>query len=461
MVSVNDTQISHNNKSKNKFICLFFLIFVALSFSWVLHVKPPFTSPDEGAHLSRADALRNGYIHLVSPDSKVNSGGNIDKSLDIFRSNYDKVIRAHDPSLPNELKNKMRSLNWSGENKFYSMANTAFYFPLVYSPQALGFSLGHLFNLNIFTTYKLVSALNLIAITLLLLFAWRFHPIPGPALVILLLPMSVFQFFSPTIDGLTFALAAFLMSLFCNLLKNEKYTHSYAKIILLCFTIFILSSSRANLLPLILFPLWLFINSKQRLYLYGFIVTSFLVLFWTYFSIKTVHDNGIHHPGIEQIDVLKHYIKHPLEVISIIWNTISDYGTVKSYVLSFIGVLGWLDAPLTDFAYWYFGLFIYAIFVVNIFSKNILQRKSESIPLVLFSLAVITLTFCALLVQWSTFPATRVDGVQGRYFIIPMIILGYAIMDKPELRKLSLILSAIMAVASVYSVHLALETRYF
>jgi uncharacterized membrane protein len=134
---------------------------------------------------------------------------------------------------------------------------------------------------------------------------------------------------------------------------------------------------------------------------------------------------------------------------------------MKSYVLSFIGVLGWLDAPLTDFAYWYFGLFIYTIFVINIFSKNMLQRKSETILLALFSLAVITLTFCALLVQWSTFPATRVDGVQGRYFIIPMIILGYAIMDKPELRKLSLILSAIMAVASVYSVHLALETRYF
>ncbi|WP_158783503.1 DUF2142 domain-containing protein [Pantoea sp. BAV 3049] len=460
--SSSENNTTRPDRKNNWTNIILFIIFTLVSFAWVFHVKPPFISPDEGAHLSRADALRNGYIALTSPDGKMNSGGEVDNSMNYFRSQYDKVIKSHNnPELANEMKREMQNLYWSNTKRFYSMANTAFYFPAVYIPQAIGFEVGHILNLNLYSTYKLATTLNLLAIITLIIAAWRLAPIPAPAIAVMLLPMSIFQFFSPTIDGLTFAFTVLTMSLLTNLLKHENHLHFRKKLFLLCIVIFALSSSRANLLPLLFLPLWLFFRTRQRSCLIGFAVTSILVLAWTYFSIKTVHDNGIHHPGIEQIDVLKYYILHPFEIPQIIVNTLSDYSTFTFYVQSLIGKLGWLDAPIGDFAYWGFGLAIYSIFILNISKKHVAKHKTDTVLLLLLTLSIITLTFCALLVQWSAFPTTKVDGVQGRYFIIPFIILGYALMDKPELRKLSYAALAFMAVASVMTVHIALETRYF
>ena len=448
---------------RNKNTIAIFILFIAfaISFSWVFHVKPPFMSPDEGAHLSRADALRNGDIILFSPDGKLNSGGFVDKSLNQFRSKYDKLIRSHDGSLPDQYKNEIKNQYWSGEKVFYSMANTTFYFPAVYIPQAIGLQLGHLFDMNLYNTYKLVSALTLLVIFAILVIAWKIFPIPVPALAVLLLPMSIFQYCSPTIDGITFALITLAMSLTMRSLQDQEKHNILKFTVALALVIFMLSSSRANLLPLIFIPLWIYFKTRQKSSLVSFAITALLVLSWTYYTVKTVHDNGIHHPGIEQIDVLKHYITHPFEVLSVIYNTLSDYSIISFYVQSFIGNLGWLDIPLSDFAYWGFGLLVYTLFIVNIKKDNISARKSEFSLLFLLSLSVITLTFCALLVQWSAFPAEKVDGVQGRYFITPLIILSYAFMDNPKLKNISFFALAVMGVTSVYSVHTALVMRYF
>jgi len=446
---------------KTSTLTFLFFIVVAIAFGWILHVKPPFMSPDENSHLSRADALRNGNILLFSPDGKLNSGGYVDESLTAFRASYEPFMRLHDAEKVNQTKRDMQNLYWSGKNNFYSMANISFYFPAIYIPQAVGLEIGHLLNLNVFSTYKLVSSLTLMVSLIVLLMAWKIHPIPVPALAVLLLPMSIFQFMSPTIDGLTFALTTLTLSLLVNLLNSQYDKVFIKKLLMLAVCVFILSSSRANLLPLIFLPLWLYIKTRKKICFITFFITAALVLSWTYLAIKTVNDNGIHHPGIEQIDVLKHYILHPFEVLAIITNTLTDYPIVNFYYQSFIGILGWLDIPLSGFAYWGFGLFIYSIFIINLKKANFNARKAEVSLLLLFFISIITLTFCALLVQWSPFPTEKVDGVQGRYFIIPFIILGYALQDKPEYRKASHCALLIMAIISVYLVHSALKARYF
>ncbi len=459
----NSGHVSDLRNSKNSVaIFILFAAFV-ISFLWIFQVKPPFMSPDEGAHLARADALRNGDIVLFSPDGKLNSGGFVDKSMNEFRSKYDPLISSHDASLPGQLKNDVKNQYWSGEKVFYSMANTTFYFPAVYIPQAIGLQLGHLFNMNLYNTYKLVSILTLLVIFTLLVSAWKVFPIPTPAMAVLLLPMTIFQFCSPTIDGITFALVTLAMSLTVRSLQDKENDKRNALkfTVALAIVIFMLSSSRANLLPLILIPLWIYFKTRQKASLVSFSITALLVLSWTYFSIKTVHDNGIHHPGIEQIDVLKHYITHPFEVLTIILNTLSDFSLISFYAQSFIGNLGWLDTHLSMFSYFGFGLLIYTLFALNITKENISARKSEFTLLVLLFLSVVMLTFCALLVQWSAFPAEKVDGVQGRYFIAPCIILSYALMDNYKLKRISLFALVIMGVTSVYSVHAALAMRYF
>jgi len=41
--------------------------------------------------------------------------------------------------------------------------------------------------------------------------------------------------------------------------------------------------------------------------------------------------------------------------------------------------------------------------------------------------ASVPLVFAALLVGWSEFPATRIEGVQGRYFIAPALLVAVAL----------------------------------
>jgi nitroreductase len=43
------------------------------------------------------------------------------------------------------------------------------------------------------------------------------------------------------------------------------------------------------------------------------------------------------------------------------------------------------------------------------------------------AVASVPLVFAALLVGWSEFPATRIDGVQGRYFIAPALLAAAAL----------------------------------
>jgi len=447
--------------TKTRIFVLLFIIFTLTSFTWISHIKPPMSSPDETAHLARADALRNGNIFLFSPDGKLNSGGNIDKSMNYFSSQYEKALNTGKPESLNETKKEMQNLHWSGKKYFHSMANTAFYFPIIYVPQAVGIQIGHILNLNVYSTYKLTTSLTLLTVCLILLISWKLHPIPTPAIAVLLLPMSIYQIFSPTIDGLTFSLTILTMSLSKNLLSNEIKNHSTKKAVALFFVIFVLSSSRANLLPLLLLPLFIFLETRKKIYFFGFSITSLLVISWTVYSIKSVYDNGIHHPGIEQIDVLKYYTFHPLEVFSILLNTLKDCHLFFFYIRSFIGVLGWLNIPISDFYIYFFGLILCAVFFLNISAFQSYKKIKVAIFITLLSFSIIILTFCALLVQWSTFPALKVDGVQGRYFIIPFIIIGYAIMDRYKIRKFCHITLIIMAFVSVYIVHATLQAHYF
>jgi hypothetical protein len=53
------------------------------------------------------------------------------------------------------------------------------------------------------------------------------------------------------------------------------------------------------------------------------------------------------------------------------------------------------------------------------------------------ALASLPLVFLALLLSWSAFPATRVEGVQGRYFIAPALLAAMALAPAAQRRPRS------------------------
>jgi hypothetical protein len=51
---------------------------------------------------------------------------------------------------------------------------------------------------------------------------------------------------------------------------------------------------------------------------------------------------------------------------------------------------------------------------------------ADRLVLALCALASCLLAFMLMLVTWSPFPADLIEGVQGRYFIAPALVLAYA-----------------------------------
>ncbi|MEG0003422.1 MAG: hypothetical protein RR857_16790, partial [Comamonas sp.] len=73
--------------------------------------------------------------------------------------------------------------------------------------------------------------------------------------------------------------------------------------------------------------------------------------------------------------------------------------------------------------------------------------------------------FTALLISWTPHPATIVHGIQGRYFIVPFLLLAYALHGLFDVRSRAfalagqLLLCAFFAF-SAFSLLSTLQSRY-
>ncbi|NBN59850.1 hypothetical protein GWJ07_09340, partial [Proteus sp. G2639] len=99
-------------KSLHKKLFLFifsFVLYIAIS-----SVTPPFMSPDEPHHFSRAYLLTNGVITLNNNDG-FKSGGYIDKSLN---DSFEIFNNGHVGKISNSMMLGIDMKNW-GDNKVY------------------------------------------------------------------------------------------------------------------------------------------------------------------------------------------------------------------------------------------------------------------------------------------------------------------------------------------------------
>lgn len=437
-----------------KLILLFIssvLVFIAVS-----SVTPPFMSPDEPHHFSRAYLLTNGVITLDNKEG-VKSGGYIDSSLNdsliTFNNGHVKKVT---PAMFSDLDNRF----WGSGRSYKEIPNTAFYFPAVYIPQALGISVGRLLNLSILDTYQISRVLAFLACISILFYANTIYRIPALALAVMVMPMMVFQFVATTIDGLTTSLAVLMMCLFAKCITEEKVDTK--SLILISIIAFVLVSSRANLIPILLLPFVTAYYYRSKFKFLAPIISSSLAMGWISLTILLTKDGGVNHPGISQGQVIAHYITHPLDILRISYNTVSDYGRSSFYFKSFVGKLGWLDIWLPNFVY-----VISASAILMLIALTYSHSKIKKLVILCSSVAIasvgsVVLIFCALLVQYSNFPTDVIIGVQGRYFVIPAIIASFMLMTDRNMNKAiayAIVISLLMV--SLGSMIPSIVNRYY
>lgn len=186
-------------------------------------IVPPMKSPDEADHLRRAYLLTKGQWLLSSgacttpsrdcQKGRLMSGGEVDTGLNDYL-----VLRDFQNASEfrvNEVDEQQASvIRWSRQEAFSSTPGTGYYFPLIYTPQAIGLALGKALDLSIQTSYYLTRFVSLLASLLILALAfWIWQP-PAVVLALLVLPMSIFQVESASLDGFSNALTVLALSCF-------------------------------------------------------------------------------------------------------------------------------------------------------------------------------------------------------------------------------------------------------
>lgn len=422
-------------------------------------VVPPLKSPDEHAHVARAYLLSKGVILLDHAEGE-SSGGYIDAGLMEY---FERLPSVQDKLSQRDLDG-VGELRWTGERVYVPAPGTGYYFPAVYLPHAVGLAAGELLDLTIDSSYRLARLLALLAAGLLLYAAFKLAP-PNPlAIGLLVMPMSVYQFASASLDGVAIALALLVISLFVRIAREREAT-SNRLLYMLAASLVILASSRIHTLPMLLLLVAGFFHTRNRIALYLFAGSTVLVLSWTLLAIVNTVDLRVV-TSHSTASVVLYYLQHPLRFLEVLANTLTNGFNPNFYFMSFIGILGWLDAPFSRGFYTATGIILLVIALLTASPRVILQEWTQRAWLIAVAVMSVLFVFFALLVAWTPHPANEVVGVQGRYFLIPMLVLAYGIAGVHGLSatlkgRLGTMLSLTLFVVSITASTVVLIQRYY
>jgi uncharacterized membrane protein len=462
---------------------LWILAFLAAAgFSYFI---PPMQSPDEMSHIERAYLISKGRFFLEKlPPVLVNGprkyaedaafmerarqhggpiGGMVDQGLLQYIAFNFELVLDYNRRFSDSENNQISKIKWASNEEYHLLPGAGYYFPAIYTPQALGFSIGRLFDLNVGNSYYLARGLVLAACFALFWLASRLLT-PNPlAVAILFLPMSMFQMLSPTIDGLTTALAVLACSLFmaaADLSRGHPRFSSWG----LALCVFILATARTHTLPLLVLPFYIAWVRRSPRDLYLGCTATAATLGWVLYAMNSTNDPRVarSHTSAE---LLFYYLSNPTAFFEVVSASLSNPTLFTFYQESFIGILGWLDTKLPHYFYptLWLGLAICALVGV---SWHTLQRDwFPRLLLIGVALTSVCLIFLALLLTWTPHPTSLVQGVQGRYFVVPMILLaysvsGFAVFRGPTHRVLTWVVLAGFALTALTALMMALFSRY-
>jgi len=390
----------------------------------------PMQSPDEQQHVVRAWLLAHGQWRLHAPDGLM-SGGDIDPHLHDYVHG---MLRgwAGEPELrtPPERIAQLRTLRWrpDEERRFIQIPGTGYYLPLIYLPQAIGLRIGEALGWTIEGSYRLARLFAQMVTAALLVGAWLIaRPQRPPVLAVglLVLPMSLFQFAAPTIDGMTTGLALLLLALAWRPLVTRA-SPGPAVVGVLGAGLLVLVGARLHALPMLALPLLLAWRTRQRrLAVLGLALLAAILAWNAWAGAVTVDTRAVR--ALSAGEIARHYLTDPLAFLAVLGRTLASEPWRDFMGQSFVGVLGWLDTPLPAGSYRWLGLGLLALALPSLAG----WRATPHLPrLACAAMAVPSalIVFAALLAAWTPHPAEVILGMQGRYLLLPALLACLALL---------------------------------
>jgi uncharacterized membrane protein len=442
----------------------FWLVLIVFLMSLAISaLTPSFQSPDEDAHLKRAYLLGHGHIWLGNAPGQ-STGGLVDQGLITYMQKFERLpFHGEEKVSANDLY-EAKQIEWAKSNVFTSTAGISYYFPLIYAPQAIGIRIGEILGLTVDHSYQLAKLSALIAACALLYWALNLYSFSALTLGLFILPMSLFQMGSASLDGVAHAICFVVLALY---LKTNQTKPSPAKwmALTLCVLIALLTTSRMHLMPLLLLPFLAYRNTQQKFYLWGGIAALAFTVAWIIMTMLSVVDLRVV-STLKGAGLISYYVTHPLELFQVFFNTFTSVTTLKSYATGFIGVLGWLDTSFPKLIYIVFGTLLGLLTLSCISWRPRTIKPSVQTTFVICALGSVAIIFLSLLVQWTPHPATIILGVQGRYFLGPALLLSIAFtspisIEKSVRQRLSSVFLIALASCSLVFTSSLLLQRYY
>ena len=394
---------------------------------------PPMQSPDEGAHLMRAYGLSRGVLLQPSPTDSLKSGSVREMNGDVIDHHLLAFFVGHtyewllEPKrLTPQRQAELAAIKWEARNReeFFPSPGTAYYAPIIYLPHAVGLGLGRWFDQTIETSVAwasgLVSALAA-ALVVTAVAVWR--P-PWVVWGLLTLPMMLFQAASPTIDGITTGALLLCLSWFANHWSTaQRMSMGVVWMFLAC--IVVCGTSRIHMLVLLCLPFALGRQVRQPSLLLGGVVCALLVLGWTVYATITTVDLRVTR-SVSTVALLQHYLSSPDDLLALLGRTLRSPHMQVFYQQSFIGLLGWLDTPLA--AYHYVG-FAWGLLALTLLSCLKIPKGAWGGRALLVMLGLLSAlsVFVALALTYNDVGAETIQGVQGRYFLAPALMVAFGL----------------------------------
>jgi uncharacterized membrane protein len=159
------------------------------------------------------------------------------------------------------------------------------------------------------------------------------------AIALLVLPMSLFQMSSASIDGISTALAIFSVSVFLRMAMDKRDAAPWL-FYALAASVALLATSRIHLVSLLLLVLYICVQRKRpRFFLACGLVVAF-VIGWTVVAMLHTVDTRVL-LGATPSDIFVYYLKNPVAFFRILFETLTSAERLRFYVQSFFGILGW------------------------------------------------------------------------------------------------------------------------
>jgi uncharacterized membrane protein len=406
-------------------------------------VTPPLQAPDEVGHYWRSVAIGHGELQpsIVEgrPYARVPA-----HARDLVGALWVPTAGRTGREARIGVERLQHALQLRASMESVEVLTPALYTPLPYLPQALTLRVAEEAGVRPLLAFYLARVANAFVALLLVWFAAASFPVLG----VVALPMTLYLFGSLSPDVLTIALATHATAL-------AQRAETKREWIILTVVAAALAASKLVYLFVPLIALCNRSLTRSRSLFLVLAIAAGAVL-----SVRTAATSGyvprpdaITNPEAQRTLVLE----HPIRFATI---AASDYvRNTPRYANEFIGRLGWLDIglpkPLTAAA------LLLLVLGAALTAQPLTSRQRVAG-------AAIVIATCSLIsfsqyLVWTPLGATRIDGIQGRYFL-PIAPLALTLLGQRKLAKYQtrLIVAFAVVVTMLHAVAIArIVARYY